>query len=287
MVCAANHVGDAHVKIVRHHAQVVSWVAVGTDKNEIFNVAVFGAGRSENLIFKNGLPGFGHAKTKSVWTVFRAAAIKFGRRHVSASAVIFPRAFFRLSFGAFRLQFFTRTPTRVRVAHAKELRRQFAVTGNALRLAERAFVPCQSQPSHAFQDCRFEILLRAVHVRIFNPQDKYSPLMAREKPVEEGGTRSANVEEASGRRRKTNSDFGHIESQVFSAPKLFRRESVWNFNRLPIESGRFVISESATCQVATPAVRRVRAQSSLRPQGGMNMFRRCVAFILRPRRAGS
>src|SRR5579859_6184739 len=48
-----------------------------------------------------------------------------------------------------------------------------------------------------------------------------------------------------------------------------------------------VISESATCQVATPAVRRVRAQSSLRPQGGMNMFRRCVAFILRPRRAGS
>src|SRR5256712_11525228 len=46
-----------------------------------------------------------------------------------------------------------------------------------------------------------------------------------------------------------------------------------------------VISESATCQHVTPEVRWDCSQSSLRLLGGMNISRRCVAFILRTRLA--
>ena len=78
-----------------------------------------------------------------------------------------------------------------------------AIEIEALRLEERALVPVEAEPAHAFEDALDHFFRGALEVGVFDAQDKGSAEVAGEEPVEEGGAGSADVEIAGRGRRKT------------------------------------------------------------------------------------
>ena len=80
------------------------------------------------------------------------------------------------------------------MASVEQLLRGGLVEIEALRLIERALVPVEAQPAHAFEDALDHGFRGALEVGILNAQDEGSAGVAREEPVEEGGACSTDVE---------------------------------------------------------------------------------------------
>src|SRR5204863_2072351 len=72
----------------------------------------------------------------------------------------------------------------------------------------RTFIPIETEPAQSFIDrggCFFGI---ARSIGVLDAQNEFAVVMSREEPIEKGGARAADVEIASGRRGKTDADFG-------------------------------------------------------------------------------
>jgi hypothetical protein len=80
---------------------------------------------------------------------------------------------------------------------------------HALSLAEGTFVPIKPNPLHSLNNGLDGFICRAALVRIFDTKDKHALLLARKKPIEEGGANTTDVENPSRARRKSDSDLTH------------------------------------------------------------------------------
>ena len=93
MVVAANHVGDAHIPVVHHHAEVVGGGAVGTGDNQVVECFVGNA----DVAFDQVMP-FGYAVERGFETHHGVAAFgNFGQSFAgfgAPAAVVCGGAFF-------------------------------------------------------------------------------------------------------------------------------------------------------------------------------------------------
>ena len=78
---------------------------------------------------------------------------------------------------------------------------------HALHLEKRAFVIVQAQPAHAFDDHINSGLARALHIRVFNPQDEVAASGTGKSPWIKRRTNIAQVDKAGRRRGKAGTDF--------------------------------------------------------------------------------
>ena len=85
------------------------------------------------------------------------------------------------------------------------------MAGGAGELHDRLAVPIQAQPLHAFENLFYRILGRAGAIRIFDAEMKFPTVVAGEKPIEQGGAGTAEVQIASGGGGKAGDD-GHGRS---------------------------------------------------------------------------
>ena len=74
---------------------------------------------------------------------------------------------------------------------------------------QRTLVPFKSEPAEPVVDCLHGFGCVAGLIGILNPQDERATDVVREKPVEERGPRTADVQIASGRWSKANADGVH------------------------------------------------------------------------------
>ena len=80
---------------------------------------------------------------------------------------------------------------------------RFTIHFQALRLKERPFVPLDAEPLQAFENPIHKLRLVALDIRILDPQEERPAFVFREKPIEQGGSRAADVKIASGRWSET------------------------------------------------------------------------------------
>src|SRR5690242_5186354 len=107
---------------------------------------------AEHLIVESRLASFGNAKTDDVRNAGREAILPLWLGKFPARAIILPGAAAGRK-GALGLELFRCAEARVGVSRLLKLRRQRAVTVKPIGLVERAFVPIESQPFQAFENC--------------------------------------------------------------------------------------------------------------------------------------
>ncbi len=66
MIRAANHVRDAHVDVIHHHAELVSRQSVRAQQNEVFDLLILNFTRAKNCVFEFCDPGSWHEATNRV-----------------------------------------------------------------------------------------------------------------------------------------------------------------------------------------------------------------------------
>src|SRR5208337_1590047 len=106
VIGAAHDVGNAHVDVIGHDAQVVSGMTVRAEENEIFNFLVFELEVAEDLIVKTGLTGGRDTKPECEWTVCTSPLLPLMLRKIATNAVISPGPLLRFRLCALGLQFF-------------------------------------------------------------------------------------------------------------------------------------------------------------------------------------
>src|SRR5262249_10355523 len=102
-----------------------------------------------------------------------------------------------------------------------------------LRLEERALVPVEPEPPEALQVLVHRCLSRSLPVGVLEPEHETAGVMTREEPVEQGGSRAADVQVArrTGRKAGTDRHPGDLTAGV-RAVKLSVRLAVRSAVRL-------------------------------------------------------
>ena len=95
------------------------------------------------------------------------------------------------------------------MAVGQHLARDLGVTGGARELVGDLAVPLEAEPRQPVEDRCDRGLGGAGAVGVLDAQQERAAVMAREQPVEEGGARPADMQEA-GRRRGEAGDYGHF-----------------------------------------------------------------------------
>jgi hypothetical protein len=205
VVVAADDVGDAHVVIVDHHRQHVGWGTVGAEQDEIVELLV-GDG---HLALDGVVDGHAARRLGRLDADHRLHAGRgLGRVAIAPAAVVAHRPALRLGAGAHLLQLLGGAVAAVRLAGGQQLARHLGVTVDSLRLEHRIAVPVEPEPAQAVDDGVNGGLGGPCAVGVLDAQQEPPAVMAGEQPVEIGGARAANVQEAGRRRRKTGDD-GH------------------------------------------------------------------------------
>src|SRR4029077_13298014 len=114
---------------------------------------------------------------------------------------------------ALRLQLFLGAVAAISDAAIEKLARDPVVKLGPLRLAERTFVPIQTEPAKILEHHLFRLARGARHVRVFDAQNEFALVMPREEPVENRGARAADVQMPGGRGCETDAD-GHAGANL-------------------------------------------------------------------------
>ena len=151
MVIATDDVGDGHVDVIHHHAEVVGGCAVGSGNDQVVQLViadfdatfdfVFPNDRSALWIFKaqHGLHALGNRRQSLAWFGPPCAVVAwlFFVGHLLLTQSI---------------ELFHAHVAGVHMAAGFEFFQHGLVTVHALHLVERAFVMVEAQPLHAFDD---------------------------------------------------------------------------------------------------------------------------------------
>ncbi len=218
VIVAADHVGDAHVHVVGHHAQVIGGLAVRAEQHEVFelrgveaDLAVHGVGERDGALV-------GHAEADGAWRAGRfTASYLFGRQLERGVRAGVGRRLAAFGGVAQRARLLGRAVVEVGVAAAHELLGNLAVTVVPLRLEVRSvgpahirpFVPGQPEPAEPVEDARHHLVRGALGVGVLDPQDERAAMPTREQPIEQRGTRAAHVQVAGGGWGETDTHGGH------------------------------------------------------------------------------
>ena len=182
MVVAANHMGDAHVKVVHHHAEIVGGRAVGAGDNQVVERGVGDADVAFNQVVPMGC---------AVQWVFEADnGFAVGGDGGQGFACFGPPAAvvgggaFALGFFAHGGEFFFAAIAVVGVSAGKQLLDKLFIARKVLGLIDDviAVVGVQSYPVHALQDDLHAFGGGAFQVGVFDAQQKFAAVVFGKRP---------------------------------------------------------------------------------------------------------
>ncbi len=173
MIVAANHVRNAHVPVIDHHAEVVSWRAIGTGNDEVIQLAIRNDDTALDLIIPGHITDLRVSETHH--------RLHAGWRSRQLLALLRPpgTVVARLQTGlhlrrAHLFQRFRRGIAVIGATGIQHLLDHFLVAVDALHLIERTFVLLQPQPCHAVQNRLHGLRCRTCDVGIFNTQNEFA-----------------------------------------------------------------------------------------------------------------
>ncbi len=211
MVVAADDVGDAHVVVVDDHRQHVGRRAVGAQQHEVVEIAVRPGDAALHLVVDHGLALGRRLEAHDR----RDARGRLGGVAVAPASVVAHRALLGLGALAHRREFILAGEAMIRLALGEQSQRHLAVTVGAGELVHRLAVPIEAEPGEAVDDRGDRGVGRALAVGVLDAQEHLAAVTTGEEPVEERGTRAADVEEARGRGREARDDLiGHRRARL-------------------------------------------------------------------------
>ena len=206
VVVAADHVRDAHVRVVAHHGEVVGGAPVGAHDDHVVHGLCGEAHVAVHRVVElDGAAPFRHAQAPHVRLAGLYARGRLGGVEVAACAVVARvAALGGLCLGALGVQFLLRAEAGVDAAALLHEFERRGVGARALRLevgAGRtshfgALVPVEAEPLHGVQDDCHVLFGGALGVGVFDAQDEVAAHGAGERPVVDGRARAAHVKAA-------------------------------------------------------------------------------------------
>ncbi|MNU98224.1 hypothetical protein D3C71_883290 [compost metagenome] len=202
MVFTTHHVGDLHVPVIDHHAEVVGGGAVGTADDEIVELGVGELDATAHVVIEHHR-AFGRVAEAD--HVGRIGRVIVGV--VTALAVIAGLlAIGHLAF-AQRLQPLLGAEALVGTTVGQHLVDDAVIAIETLGLVVGALIPVQLQPFHALNDGVDRLLSGTFQIGILDTQHELTALALRKQPGIECGTGTANMQEAGRAGSKTGFDF--------------------------------------------------------------------------------
>ena len=173
--------------------------AVRAQEHEIFKLAVGKLDAADDSVVEGGNAALRHAEADGCGLSCGATLGSIRGRDDAAAAIVHGRLAGLGRDLAAVLQVILRAEAGIRMAGIEQLLRGGLVEIEPLRLIERALVPVEAEPAHAFEDALDHGFGRALEIGVFDAQDESAAGVAGEEPVEERGAGAANVQVASGR----------------------------------------------------------------------------------------
>ena len=204
VVVAADDVGDLHVPVVHHDAEIVGGRAVRTGDDEVVQLAVVDHDAALDQVVDHH-----RAVERRLETHHRRNA---GRRRglgIAPAPVVAGLLAARGLLLAHGFQFFLAGVAVVSLAFLEQLLEHFAVAIHALHLVERAFVVVQPEPRHGVQNDLGVFRRGALQVGILDAQYEGALVAPGEGPGKQRGAGAAEVQVAGGAGSETGTDHGH------------------------------------------------------------------------------
>ena len=88
MVGAANNVGEPHIDVICHHAQVVRRHSIRTQQNKVFEICIRELNAAKDRVIERRHAAIGHGKPQRGWLSCLLACIGYGWIDRPAAAVI-------------------------------------------------------------------------------------------------------------------------------------------------------------------------------------------------------
>jgi hypothetical protein len=211
VIGASDDVGNAHVDVVNHNAQLVGGKPVRAQQNEILDFGVLELAGAEDGVLKSRRARRWDTKADGPSHSFALAS---GSLRVGKIAAATGRCFHR--FGTFVVAFARLLGVVGSAVHrwlaiagkgsatGEQTLGRFLVERKALRLKKRPFVPLDSQPLQASENSIDKLGTVALYVSVFDAQDECTAFVSRKKPIEQRGSCTADMEIARRRRCKAN-----------------------------------------------------------------------------------
>src|SRR6185503_19557407 len=152
VVCTTKDVSDEKINIIVHDAQVIGWIAIGAQENEIFQFCVGKFNPLKNRILEPGASSLGNAETQGGWLTGILPGQGLGSSDRTTSPFITRRPFFRRRNRTPFLKLLFAAEAVVCGAGVEQLSRCGAVEISPLALIVRTLIPVNSQPSEALED---------------------------------------------------------------------------------------------------------------------------------------
>jgi hypothetical protein len=186
MVRAANHVGDTHIDVINHHAQLVGWhapffaVLARAQQHEILDFLVVKFAFAKYLIAEDRLARR-NPEADRWFGVWRRGLTVAARTSRHPAHLFRGGAAFRGMIAASIL--FGGAVAEERAAIGQAFLGRLAVQIEPLGLQEWAFIPIHAQPGQAVDNSLHQFRLVALRVGIFHAQNHRPTLLARDEPV--------------------------------------------------------------------------------------------------------
>ncbi len=203
VIVAANDMGDAHVRIVDHHREVIGGRSVGTGDDEIVELGVVESDGPAHQILEHHLPVRRVAEAHH-----RANALGRWILTVAAQAVISRLFLGHHLLGPQRIEPFPAAIAPIGRPLRKHTFNDLPVTIKTLGLIIRTVIVLEAEPRHALEDGLDVFVGRALPVGILHPQDESPALAARVEPGKQRRAGAADMQMASGTGSETGND-GH------------------------------------------------------------------------------
>ena len=209
VIVAADHMRDMHVVIVDDDGQHIGRRAVGAQQDHIVELAVLDRDFALHGILDDRLAGLRRLEADDRGN----ARGRILRVAIAPAAVIAHRLAGSLLGCAHLVEFLGRAVAVVGVAAGQHLVGHLGVPGGAGELVGDVAIPLQAEPRQAVEDRGDGGLGRARAIGVLDAQQELAAGVLGIEPVEQGGARAADVQEA-GRRGGEAGNDGHWAKQL-------------------------------------------------------------------------
>ncbi|SAP49591.1 Uncharacterised protein [Klebsiella oxytoca] len=213
MVFTTNNVGDFHIPVVNHDAEVIGWRTIGTANNQIVQLMVAEFDRTADLVVKNNGPLFRVGKTNNARFIISMMFVTMAAATVITRLFAFCHLFFTQ-----RFQTLFRAIAFIGRARLQHFINDGVIAIKTLGLEVRALIPFQAQPVHTIHDGFNGLRRGALKIGIFNTQHKLTAVVTCKKPGIESSTRAANVQIACRAGREASFDFHEVALRLIKVP---------------------------------------------------------------------
>mmetsp|Transcript_23873 Transcript_23873/g.66853 ORF Transcript_23873/g.66853 Transcript_23873/m.66853 type:complete len:384 (-) Transcript_23873:12-1163(-) len=254
----AEHVCDAHLRVIHYNAEVVHG-HTGIANNDEIATQVIGIplDLTQHQVVDHHLLVLGHAEAVHIGRALAEHLLDLGCRRPGPRAIHDESLLVFLSLCAHSIEILGSQEALVHLVPCNQLLELLLVDPSihALALpirtdgaaAVRALIPSDAAPLQAFQDRGLGVRGRPSHVRVLDSEDHLAALRLREEPVEECRAGAADVEHA--RRRRCEADTGSHRPRGLLAFNLGSIQDVKGTPRCRQQPGLvMLLSQSMTAQ---------------------------------------